>query len=604
MITLSNKSFLYIKILIILVFITGLLQWDIFDIKWKYFTLVQATHIIGSLIIFIFFIIPFTTKHIYKYFVIEKILNKNGILLLILLLFISISGLYLFFVGNRGGDIIGIICFNIHLYGSFIFLSVFIYHVRYTIISLALLSIVFPTISYSDINKFTLMKLEDNKTSYHIQDWTNSTKCKSCHSDIFNQWADSNHKNMTDANPYYMVLETLAAQSEGEEFRQWCMGCHNPSALTLKRSKTTHSMNGNILDNAMFEKGAKTLIDNFKTHPNSRLEEGVSCIACHRITKTTTKGNGSFTLNLTDRKKYSFEDTTENVTNYLSEKFINSKPKIHKMSYSNPLYKKSSYCASCHEEFLPNSNSYVVSTFKEWEQSPYNNPKNPKKHKTCIDCHMRYLHDNKFAPLKGRSTDGGEIKDDIKVHYFSGSNHFLSGLKSKIHEDQTLQLLKTAAKVNVKMKNKQLLISVTNVGAGHHLPTGVADFRELWLDVSLKDKNGKIILSSGKLDKSGNLEKNTRAFIKVFGDEFGKPVGLLFWKYKKILKDTRIPAKKTRVEIYDIDTLDQSQYPLTVVVKLNFRIYPQWVSDFVRKIYPTLPNPPVVELQKISKTFN
>ena len=79
---------------------------------------------------------------------------------------------------------------------------------------------------------------------------------------------------------------------------------------------------------------------------------------------------------------------------------------------------------------------------------------------------------------------------------------------------------------------------------------------------------------------------------------------MLFWKYKQILKDTRIPAKKTRVEIYDIDTLDQAQYPLTVVVKLNFRIYPQWVSDFVRKIYPTLPNPPVVELQKISKTFN
>ena len=37
--------------------------------------------------------------------------------------------------------------------------------------------------------------------------------------------------------------------------------------------------------------------------------------------------------------------------------------------------------------------------------------------------------------------------------------------------------------------------------------------------------------------------------------------------------------------------------------KLNFRIYPQWVSTAVQKMYPQLPNPTVVTLNKIEKVF-
>ena len=61
--------------------------------------------------------------------------------------------------------------------------------------------------------------------------------------------------------------------------------------------------------------------------------------------------------------------------------------------------------------------------------------------------------------------------------------------------------------------------------------------------------------------------------MKVFGDEEGNPVGLLFWKYKTLLKDTRIPAKERRVESYNLPT--DLNYPLNVDVKLNFRIYPE-----------------------------
>ena len=596
---------IYIKIFMTLMFISGILLWDLFDISWEYYSSIQAIHIILSLIVMGMLIIPFVNIHVYQHRVKNKIKSTNGWLLGITLLLITLSGFYLLIIGNRGGDIYGNYSFYIHLYGSFVLMFLLFYHIKkshikYVASIVLLLASSYPVPLQADKTKLTLLKIDNNITAYHNEDWTNSAKCKVCHSDIFNQWADSNHKNLVDSNPYYMVMEGLAGEVEGDEFRQWCMGCHNPSAVTTGLTKSGHRMDRNFLANGLFEQGAKTLQDDLKHHRNSRLEEGVSCVACHRITKVDSQGNASYTLDL-NRKKYTFEESKTDLGQWFSQKFINSKPDIHKQSYSKEIYKKSSYCASCHDETSPQTGKQIVSTFKEWEKSPYNDPKNPKKHKDCIDCHMTYLEDGKFAPLKGTSTDGGEIKKDVKVHYFSGSNYFLSGLRNKDHKEQTIQLLRTSAKLDVDIKNNQLIVGVKNIGAGHHLPTGVSDFRELWLDITLKDRDSKIVFSSGKLKDDGNLDEDARPFMKVFGDKDGNPVGLLFWKYEKLLSDTRIPAGERRVLKYNIKDTKELKYPLSIEVKLNFRIYPQWVTDAVQKMYPQLPNPDVIVLNKIVK---
>jgi hypothetical protein len=588
-----------------MIFFTGILQLDLLNIDWEYLSIISIIHAFASLVFSIFYIIPFVNKHAYKYIIIRRVNSLIGWILGFILLIVIASGFYLFLVGNRGGDIVGMLSFDIHLYGSFVLIAFLLYHTRSKIQTMAavilLMTITNPTPSYSFNTELVSMKLENNKTMYHNEDWTNSTKCKACHEEIFEQWSNSNHRNLVESNPYYMVLEGIAAEIEGEEFRQWCMGCHNPSGLTTGLTRTSHNMTENTLTSTLFDKGAKVLTNNYKQHGNSRLEEGVSCLTCHRIMDAKSDGNSSYTLDLTNRKKYPFEDEESKLGSWLGHKFINAKPKEHKDSYMKPLYKESKYCASCHDETSPVTGKQIVSTFKQWEKSPYNNPKDKTKHKTCIDCHMTNLENNKFSPLKGTSTSGGVIKNDIKVHYFAGSNHFLAGLKDKKNEDQILQLLRTSAKLDVDVKNGQVHVGVKNVGAGHHLPTGVADFRELWLDITIKDKNEKIVFSSGKLKADGNLSKDARPFMKVFGDENGKPVGLLFWKYKTLLKDTRIPAKERRVESYDLP--QDISYPISVDVKLNFRIYPQWVTDLVKNVFPELPNPPVVQLENIRQDF-
>jgi hypothetical protein len=182
----------------------------------------------------------------------------------------------------------------------------------------------------------------------------------------------------------------MAGEVEGEKFKQWCMSCHNPSAITTGLTRTSHSMNDNSLSNTLFEKDAKTLVDTYKKHGNSRLEEGVSCLTCHRITEATSQGNASYSIELTNRKKYPFEDDESTTGEYLGHKFINAKPNIHKESYMKPLYKDSKYCASCHDETSPITNKQIVSTFKEWEASPYNNKEDKTKNKSCISCFSKF----------------------------------------------------------------------------------------------------------------------------------------------------------------------------------------------------------------------
>lgn len=595
-----------VKIFILLMFISGVIQLKLFGISWEIFRVVQPLHIAFSLLVMLFFMNSFIYKHIRRYYVVKKTNSIDGWILLVSFALVTLSGVYLFFIGNRGGDSLGILSFYTHLFGSFVLILFFIWHItapmkqnREPLALVAALFLLYPSISQSKITELSNLEITKNGAkSYHSEDWTSSAKCKSCHSEIFEQWSNSNHKHIAGSNPYYMAMETLAGEVEGEEFRKWCMGCHNPSALSVGIGKSTHTMDGNFVSNEHFEKGAKTLLKDFKEQDNFRLEEGVSCITCHQISDATSKGNASFSLSL-ERQKYAFEDSNSALGRWVGNKLINSNPTAHKESYSKEFYKESRYCASCHDESHPQNGIKIVSTFQEWEKSPFNNPNDKTKHKSCIDCHMTNLKDGKFAPLSGTSTDGGATKKDVKVHYFAGSNHFLSGLRDKAQEEQTLQLLRTSAELDVALKNGILEVGVKNVGAGHHLPTGVADFRELWLEVEVKDKDGKLIFSSGKLKSDGNIEEGSRLFQKVFGDENSKPVGLLFWKYKTLLSDTRIPAGERRAERFALDK--GTKYPIKVSAKLNFRIYPQWVSDAVRRVFPILSNPNVVELKRVEK---
>ena len=71
-------------------------------------------------------------------------------------------------------------------------------------------------------------------------------------------------------------------------------------------------------------------------------------------------------------------------------------------------------------------------------------------------------------------------------------------------------------------------VKVTNVGAGHKLPTGFPEGREMWIDFRVQDANGREIYRLGSI-KDGKTEVNTRNFKVHIGDKDGNPLDVEVW---------------------------------------------------------------------------
>jgi len=440
----------------------------------------------------------------------------------------------------------------------------------------------------------TWLRLDDDRKYTHPKEWLNSAQCKDCHTTIYDQWADSNH-GMNMNHPFYRFQEDLAAKEEGEEFRVFCRGCHAPQ-MVINNDNSEFSEFSN-----MWEKNAASLNKAY-AHGKSVSERGTGCVFCHRITKVENAGgNTDLTVNIKDRQSYIFEESSHFFLNWLSEKQINASPDVHKASYSKPeLYQSALYCATCHNEFTPGPGASVNDNFGEWLASPFNAPDDPLKHKTCIDCHMTQdvsQFDNK---VNGQSTNDGPIKSNMRSHHFTGGNYYLSGMRSNEHKKMSVALIKNALTLKVEKLDNDFTVKITNANSGHDMPGGSR--RQVWLEVIATDATGKQVFTSGIM-KEGYIPNDARMFIKKGVDKDNKSIGLRFWRYFKISKDTRIKSGDTRIEKFELP--GKISYPITVSTRVLYQVFAKELTEQVRNTYPNenIPEPEVIELNKVVKTY-
>lgn len=121
-----------LRFFVVLLFVIGMLQMDMFAIDWIYVSGAMAIHTIGAIMVFAMLIVPYTIKHGFEMFYVHKYKNKDGIVLFVFICLITASGVYLFLVGNRGGDIFGIVAFWVHLVCSFLLTGLLFYHIYNT----------------------------------------------------------------------------------------------------------------------------------------------------------------------------------------------------------------------------------------------------------------------------------------------------------------------------------------------------------------------------------------------------------------------------------------------------------------------------------------
>jgi hypothetical protein len=121
-------------------------------------------------------------------------------------------------------------------------------------------------------------------------------------------------------------------------------------------------------------------------------------------------------------------------------------------------------------------------------------------------------------------------------------------------------------------------LRVSNTGAGHKLPTGFPEGREVWVDFKVVDSDGREVYRLGAI-RDGHTEQGTKSFKAVLGNSKGEVVDINVWEADRLLSDTRIlPYGHADVE-YAFTVDDRVRGPLRIRADLYYWASPQHIVD-------------------------
>jgi hypothetical protein len=366
--------------------------------------------------------------------------------------------------------------------------------------------------------------------------------CGECHTTIYSQWSHSIMSHAWNDPIYRAVLNRANAATSGA-VDNFCIGCHSPVGLTTGTA---------------FARSAETS------------SAGVDCESCHTVSRISGLGNGSIVLApLSHSRPLKYGPRSDAASPF------------HDTTFSD-LHTKSEFCATCHNVTHPFNRLAVERTYDEWRDSYYNGAGI-----TCQDCHMAVAPGVSENP--GKSARDGKSRPHIFAHTFIGANVTLH--KYFNEEDRALnarKMLQSSATIqfidppNFVQAGHTITVKlmVENVGAGHKLPTGFPEGREVWIDFKVTGDDGREIYRLGAI-KDGRTEEGTKSFKAILGDRNGNVVDLNVWEADRILSDTRILPKGVAQVEYAVQVPRSYHGKLTIVAELNYVSFPQYILDEV-----------------------
>lgn len=398
--------------------------------------------------------------------------------------------------------------------------------------------------------------------------------CGDCHSGIYEQWQGSMHsKAFTD--PVWRAATKLffkeAVTSEEILEMKACVKCHTPLGFR-SYSITSPAEDYDALTNIA--------------------AQGIFCNWCHNINEVKHIGDAGYEVG---------PGGGEDDPSTMLGPRKNADSPYHPTKYSE-LHTKSEFCGLCHNVSHAANRLPIEQTYNEWKNSPYNTGK-PETTIHCQDCHMRqrpgFPSTGKTSrpDNPGTAADDGPDRDHIWTHYFVGANAVVTRLMgSEKHAKMAEERLKNAADLLLipggtykKGYLSAVNIKVINSGAGHYLPTGITEVREMWLDVIITDARGDVLLRSGALDEKGDIDANAVKYFTQLGNEMGEPV-LNVAKADRILYDHRIPPKGFVIEKYAFYIPANAVPPLKVKATLKYRSLSQPLAKtLLGKNAPVIP---------------
>jgi len=392
------------------------------------------------------------------------------------------------------------------------------------------------------------------------QGYAPTSMCRGCHDEIVAQHLKSSHE-MSFTNPTFQAQyqKDLRPRAEKDadltaEARE-CIACHEP---------ITYAMKGPLV----------VSLEAVNPHMN-----GVTCDVCHTMTgyRAPRPQNGNFIIAPSDTKLGPFKEESD-----------------WHHAYSE-LQTKSEICAVCHEA-VNRHGFQIKATFTEWQESVF-----AQQGVECQDCHMNvdgFLTAGKprFSSGKAANMSLGRSPERARLY-----THEFPGAHSKTQVEGALELLIKATPMDAS-QNRTVAIDVTvdNSRTGHSMPSGSADLRLLWLEVTAHmgdrilalpaaaaesavttDSSSHSIAGSGSFDSrliGPEIPKGSRVYRAIFADAKGQATLNSYDAVAKLF-DNRLKSAEKRRESYQFTIPEGVKGDLTIEATLKYLPYSSIFTD-------------------------
>lgn len=388
-------------------------------------------------------------------------------------------------------------------------------------------------------------------------DFTPPSTCAECHPRQYNEWRGSMHA-IAFKDPVYQGELNEAVKAVGHDIARQCEGCHSPAGVVT----------GEIKGSGM--KGLGEVAVN-----------GVSCDMCHSVsghsgwqTPYHQPENGSLILS-------PGRDTPAGavLTKYGPDKPGEECGGGFHDCVEQPLLTMSELCANCHQVNNFETQTPLESTYREWKDGPYE-----VKGIGCQDCHMVDFKTFVRSADTFKKPERGEIR-----HYFNGANFLLYALEEQAarksgdedlakseHEKYLMAVARLQAAADLEVtpvyRNKRLAeikVRVKNIRAGHNLPTSLTNIRQIWLEMTVTDQKGKVVMTTGTVNRKGELPPEARLFNSDgMGEGFHFAVNP--WEIIAFSRHESIPPKGYKDVYYGVPA-GVGKGSLVIEVKLRYR---------------------------------
>jgi hypothetical protein len=392
---------------------------------------------------------------------------------------------------------------------------------------------------------------------FSSEQFENPRICQYCHQEIYRQWSGSMHSRSA-TNPFYQEQAQKASRESAGAADIFCARCHVPIGVLAGEIPQTAGA-------ALSEVAAS----------------GVSCDFCHTITEVTGTGNAAFRLTPGRTKYGPFVDPLH--TPLHDSEFLK-------------IYTESQFCGACHNITHPENGLVLSATYSEWKASPL-----AARGVQCQHCHMT-PGPGVTRPNPGFAATGAPKKrEHISTHYMAGSDVFAlrqagAAEHARLAEENSRAAAELFLGLPPSLRPYQpgsINVRVRNSGAGHYLPTGLSLFREMWLELVVRDEQGKVLFQSGVVSADGKIPAGSVTFGVAFADAAGRETTSL-WLARGVLRDRRVPPQKYVDEKFEVPGLTR---PGTLHVRA--RLLRRGVLVRMQE-NPKLKDFPVIEMAAVS----